>query len=84
MIRVLDSAGSTLMEWGRQQQQHHNPDGDDDDHNPDGDDDLNLHCDEDCHDLDCDNDVPVCLMCSRRRLVLVPGAQVLLCCLSVM
>ena len=22
MIRVLDSAGSTLMEWGRQQQQH--------------------------------------------------------------
>ena len=22
MIRVLDSAGSTLVEWGRQQQQH--------------------------------------------------------------
>ena len=23
MIRVLDSAGSTLVEWGRQQQQQH-------------------------------------------------------------
>ena len=22
MMRVLDSAGSTLVEWGRQQQQH--------------------------------------------------------------
>ena len=25
MIRVLDSAGSTLVEWGRQQQQQHLP-----------------------------------------------------------
>ena len=32
MIRVLDSAGSTLVEWGRQQQQH-NDDGDGDDDN---------------------------------------------------
>ena len=23
MIRVMDSAGSTLVEWGRQQQQQH-------------------------------------------------------------
>ena len=26
MIRVLDSAGSTLVEWGRQQQQQHDDD----------------------------------------------------------
>ena len=33
MIRVLDSAGSTLVELGRQQQlQHDNDDGNDDDH----------------------------------------------------
>ena len=26
MIRVLDSVGNTLVEWGRQQQQHDNDD----------------------------------------------------------
>ena len=35
MIRVLDSAGSTLVEWGRQQQQHDV--GDDDVGDDDGD-----------------------------------------------
>ena len=31
MIRVLNSAGSTLVEWGRQQQQQQHDDDDDDD-----------------------------------------------------
>ena len=35
MIRVLDSAGSTLVEWGRQQQQHDNDDYDNDDYDDD-------------------------------------------------
>ena len=41
MIRVLDSAGSTLVEWGRQQQQHDYYDVDIvfDDENDNGDDD---------------------------------------------
>ena len=37
MIRVLDSAGSTLVEWGRQQQQH---DDDNDDESDDNEDDC--------------------------------------------
>ena len=37
MIRVLDSAGSTLVEWGRQQQQQH----DNNDHG-DGNDDYDV------------------------------------------
>ena len=36
MIRVLDSAGSTLVEWGRQQQQQHD-DGVDGDYDGDRD-----------------------------------------------
>ena len=45
MIRVLDSAGSTLVEWGRQQQHDDDDDGDDvdeDDYIDDDDDDYSL------------------------------------------
>ena len=51
MIRVLDSAGSTLVEWGRQQQQH----GDVDDYSvaDDVDDDMD-DCDVDGDDTDDD------------------------------
>ena len=50
MIRVLDSAGSTLVEWGRQQQQH------DDDHDGDEDDDIGGGDDDDDNDHDGDDD----------------------------
>ena len=49
MIRVLDSAGSTLVEWGRQQQH----DDDDDDNNGNVDDD---HSNDDDVDDDDDDD----------------------------
>ena len=41
MIRVLDSAGSTLVEWGRQQQHNYNDDDDNNHDDDDGDDNNN-------------------------------------------
>ena len=56
---MLDSAGSTLVEWGRQQQQHDlYDDGDNDLYDYDGDDDL---CDDNGDDDDYQTYSRICL-----------------------